>query len=299
MPLVTFAEMIDRAEQGEYAVGYFESWNLESLLAVADAAETTRSPVILGFSGIYLPHPGRIVQDPPQAYVALGRAVAEQMTAPACLLFNESPHFEQVMAAIDLGYDLVMYSNDDLDLETLIQQVKRVVEKAHRVGIAVEGEAAALAGVAGYLAEMPADPGLTDPKVAGSFVEQTGVDAFAVNIGQSHLHGRQAVRLDLERLAEIRRAISVPLVLHGATSIDRSDLAAAVRLGIRKINVSSRLKQAYFETMRRASAEVTDDYNPYEVIGSGLNSDLLSLGRVTMQQAVEEFMRLFGSAGRA
>jgi len=299
MTLVTFDDMMARAEEGQYAVGYFESWNLESLLAVANAAEATHSPAILGFSGIYLPHPGRIVQDPPQAYAALGSAVAEQLTAPACLLFNESPYLERVMEAIGLGYGLVMYSDDSLDVETLIEKVKLLVKKAHQMGAAVEGEAAALAGVAGRLAEIPADPGLTDPAVARSFVEQTGVDAFAVNIGQSHLHGRKAVRLNLDLLAELRQTLSVPLVLHGATSVDRADLAAAVRLGIRKINVSSKLKQAYFETMRQACAEVTDDYNPYEVIGSGLKADLLSLGRVAMQGAVEEFMHLFGSAGRA
>ncbi len=299
MTLVSFTELMERAEHGQFAVGYFESWNLESLLAIADAAEANRSPVILGFSGIYLPHPERIVHDPPPAYVALATAVAHQLTVPTCLLFNESPYFEQVMAAIELGYNLVMYSNDDLDPATLIEQVSQVVDKAHRAGVAVEGEAAALAGVAGRLAELPADPGLTDPAVACAFVEQTGVDAFAINIGQSHLHGRKAVRLHLDRLAELRQALAVPLVLHGATSVDRADLAAAVRLGIRKINVSSRLKQVYFETMRRACIQVGDDYNPYEVIGSGLNADVLSLGRLAMQQAVAEFMHLFGSAGQA
>src|SRR5262249_48948210 len=60
---VSFTEMMQAARRGEYAVGYFESWNLESLLAVADAAEATRSPVILGFSGIYLPHPERVARD--------------------------------------------------------------------------------------------------------------------------------------------------------------------------------------------------------------------------------------------
>ena len=59
MARVSFAELMEAAERDNYAVGYFESWNLESLLAVADAAEAVRSPVILGFSGIYLPHPQR------------------------------------------------------------------------------------------------------------------------------------------------------------------------------------------------------------------------------------------------
>ena len=84
-------ELIADAERGGYAVGYFESWSLESLLAIADAAEAARSPVILGFSGIYLPHPERRARDPLAPYFAMAAAVADHVTVPTCLLFNESP----------------------------------------------------------------------------------------------------------------------------------------------------------------------------------------------------------------
>ena len=82
MPLVPFRELMQDAERGNYAVGYFEGWNLESLLAVADAAEATRSPVILGFSGIYLPHPERRVADPLAVYAAMGTEVGRYLTVP-------------------------------------------------------------------------------------------------------------------------------------------------------------------------------------------------------------------------
>src|SRR5262245_38145121 len=98
MPLVPFGELMDGARRGGYAVGYFESWSLESLLAVADAAEAARAAVILGFSGIYLPHPGRRVQDPLDAYAAMGQAVGRRLAVPCCLLFNESPHLDWVHA---------------------------------------------------------------------------------------------------------------------------------------------------------------------------------------------------------
>src|SRR3954451_25000860 len=91
MPLVPFRALMQEAERGNYAVGYFECWNLESLLAVADAAERMRSPVILGFSGIYLPHPERRVADPLAVYAAMGTEVGRCLTVPCCLLFNESP----------------------------------------------------------------------------------------------------------------------------------------------------------------------------------------------------------------
>ena len=88
MPLVPFRTIMQQAEEGGYAVGYFESWNLESLLAVADAAEAARAPVVLGFSGVYLPHPGRRVADPLGTYASLGLEVGRGLSVPCCLLLR-------------------------------------------------------------------------------------------------------------------------------------------------------------------------------------------------------------------
>src|SRR5262249_6814157 len=159
------------------------------------AAERTRSPVILGFSGLQLPAPERRVADPLGAYAALGRAVGQDLSVPACLLFNESPYYDAVVAAIDLGFGLVMYTDDGLDAAVLEERVAQVVALAHGAGASVEGETAPLAGVGGGLAAAPDDPRLTDPDSARGFVERTGLDALAVNIGQAHLHGRATVPL--------------------------------------------------------------------------------------------------------
>lgn len=111
---------------------------------------------------------------------------------------------------------------------------------------------ASLAGVSEDLQAAPADRKLTDPAAAQASVAETGIDALAVNIGQVHLHGRGQVGLDLQRLWELAR-LPVPLVLHGAASVARADLAAAAREGIRKINVGSILKRNFFEAMRRSA----------------------------------------------
>jgi fructose/tagatose bisphosphate aldolase len=287
------------AAEGGYAVGYFESWNLESLLAVADAAESTRSPVILGFSGIYLPHPDRRVTDPLAAYAGLGRSVGQGLSVPCCLLFNESPHLEWVLAALDQGFQLVMYTRDDWRPGEQAGQVRPVVERAHRAGVAVEGELAPLQGLAGGLSRVPDHPPLTDVESARRFVTETGVDALAVNVGQVHLHGRRTVPLDLRRLSDLRAAVPVPLVLHGASSLTREDLRAAVRLGIRKVNVGSVLKQAYLDALCTSCHEQRRHANPYEAIGSGLEHDVLVAGRLAMQRVVEQFMHGLGSAGQA
>jgi fructose/tagatose bisphosphate aldolase len=93
--------------------------------------------------------------------------------------------------------------------------------------------------------------------------------------------------------------VPVPLVLHGASSIGREDLVEAVRLGIRKVNVGSAIKRAYFEAVRGASVQAGDSYSPYEVVGSGLRADVEAAGRIAMRAVVEDMMRLFGSAGKA
>ena len=270
MALVPFNELMREAEKGHYAVGYFESWNLESLQAVADAAESTRSPVILGFGGIYLPHPLRTTRENLRVYAALGLETCRNLSVPSCLLFNESPDFDWVTEAIELGFSLVMYTDEELSVEEQVKRVRAIVERAHRKGVAVEGELTPLPGVGGELSAAPELNCLDDPEVARSFVERTQVDAFAVNLGQVHVHGRSMIQLNLARLRELREKITVPLVLHGATSISQSDLKEAIQLGVRKINVGSVLKRSFFEAMRSACSRVSEGYNPYEVVGSGL-----------------------------
>src|SRR5262249_22101096 len=207
MPLVPFRELMQDAERGNYGVGFVEGWTWESLRAVAAAAEGRRSRVILGFSGVSLPHPERRVADPLGVYAAMGSEVGRRLTVPCCLLFNESPHRDWVLEAIRLGFQLVMYTPEDTGFAGRVRGVREVVEQAHAQGVAVEGEVAALVGVGGELTEEPAERRLTDPQAARRFVEETGVDALAVNVGQVHLHGRRAVTLDLERLRAIRQAV--------------------------------------------------------------------------------------------
>jgi ketose-bisphosphate aldolase len=299
MSLVPVKELLVEAARGRYAIGYFECWNAESLMAIADAAEAVRSPVLFGFSGIYLPHRERIVRDRLAVYAAMGLELCRHLAVPANLVFNESPDEAWVREAIELGFGLVMFSDETLALDEQLEKVRAVVSAARPAGAAVEGEAVALPGVAGSLAALPADLRLTEPHAAREFVEQTGVDAFAVNIGQAHLHGRRQVRLNLDHLSELYRSIPVPLVLHGSSSVQPADIRPAIDLGIRKINVGSRLKQSYFEAVRMACASVGADYNPYEVVGSGLRSDILTAGRVALTKTAEELLVLFGSAGQA
>jgi fructose/tagatose bisphosphate aldolase len=303
MPLVPFLDLMRDAARGKYAVGYFESWNLESLLAVADAAKAVQSPVLLGFSGIYLPHPQRRTREHLQDYFAFAHSVASRLTVPTCLVFNESPHLDWVHQAIDLDFGLVMYSPESSATQYPVSSLQSLASRAHEKDVAIEAEMEPLEGVGGELQDTPdvlsfvshRTGSLTNAINAREFVAQTNIDALAVNVGQVHMHGRKQVRLDLERLREIRGAVTVPLVLHGATSVHQDDLHAAIEIGVQKINVGSALKRVYFETLKNACNEIEAHYNPYEVMGSGLDADVLTAARLALQKNVEDWMHLFGS----
>jgi ketose-bisphosphate aldolase len=299
MPIVPVREMLRDAARRCYAVGYFESWDMESLLAAADAAREMQSPVLLGFSGIYLPHRERIRHDPLEVFAAMGLAVCRSLSVPVNLVFNESPDENWVKEAIRCGFGQVMFTDDRLEYDALLQQVKQIVLEAHLNWVAVEGELTPVPGLAGSLQREPEDFRLTDPVAAKRFVEATGIDILAINIGQAHLHGRQEVSLDFKRLAEIRKTIGIPLVLHGASSINKGDLRIAVENGITKVNVGSRLKQAYFSAIREQLDSIGESHNPYEVIGSGLEQDILVNSRLAMTRVIEEYMEVLGSAGKA
>lgn len=291
--------MLSNASLADYAVGFFECWNLESLMAVADAAQATRSPVLMGFSGIYLPHPERSVKDSLSTYTVMGLDICENLSVPANLVFNESPHLEWIFKAIELGFGMVMFSDESQEVKNQKTTIKEIVELAHRSDVAVEGELISLPGMGGSLLNSPMDLRLTDPQQASEFIEETGVDVLAVNLGQIHLHGRREVRLHLDLLKKIMQEVDIPLAVHGASSICLDDIRSAIKIGIRKINLSSKIKQTYFEAMRQSCLSMSEEYNPYEVIGSGLQEDILVSGRLSMQKEVENWMTIFGSAGKA
>src|SRR5215468_9075329 len=110
MPLESIDRLMRHAQQHNFVVGYFESWSLESLQGVIDAAEQTRSPVIIGFNGDFLSNPERVPDAHERLawYAALGKAAAESAIVPVGFIFNECPHDDWVRQAIYAGFNLVM-----------------------------------------------------------------------------------------------------------------------------------------------------------------------------------------------
>lgn len=295
MPLESIPRLLAGCRAGGYAVGYFESWNLESLQGVLDAAEQTRSPVIVGFSGEFLSGRERLAPERLALYGALGRAAAEASSVPCGFIFNECPDDSWVLAAIESGFNLVMPADPTCSYDGYVRRVQRIVAHAHARQVAVEAELGELpCGVAGH----EGHPGqLTDPEVAQRFVSETGVDLLAVSVGNIHVQLTGETDLDPERLAAIHARVPVPLVLHGGTGIAPQSLQAAIRLGVAKVNYGTYLKQAYLKAVRAAISAESGD--PHDLLGRGGPRDVLVAGRLAVRDAVLQRIGLLGCCGRA
>ncbi len=134
-------------------------------------------------------------------------------------------------------------------------------------GVAIEAEVGQLPMGLRTTGESDHGGQLTDPAAAAAFVEKTGVDLLAVSVGNVHVGRWYKSALDLERLDQIRRRVSVPLVLHGGTGIAVESLREAVKLGVTKVNYGTYLKQRYLAAIRAALGKNVAD--PHTLLGIG------------------------------
>jgi ketose-bisphosphate aldolase len=295
--IVPLPYLLAKAQEGGYALGYFEAWDSYSLEAVIEAAEAENAPVIIGF-GCMMVSESWLDTGGIEILGSLGQTLAERTRLPVALLLNEAHTYQQCLAGIQAGFNAVMLDTSAWQVEPAIEQVRELVRVAHTQDVAVEAELGHLPdateqGIDASLAS------LTDPEEAASFVEQTGVDCLAVSIGNVHLLTHGLAHIDLTRLAAIHEHISVPLVIHGGTGFPPEAIPAAIRLGAAKFNVGTILKKTFWAAFRESVLALDDSANVHDILGSHREHDYLLAGKRSMQVKVQEFLQLYGSSGRA
>ena len=139
---------------------------------------------------------------------------------------------------------------------------------------------------------------MTDPATASLFVEETGIDALAVSVGNVHILTRGKASINLEMLRRVGDAVDVPLVLHGGTGIPLELLESFIQAGVAKINFGTTLKQAYLSALRERLAAYREPLNPHPFLGMGGDQDILMAARQAVKAKVCELVSLCGSAGR-
>jgi fructose-bisphosphate aldolase class II len=304
--LVTNKELLRKAQKEAYAVGAFNIQNLESLLAVVEAAVDEKSPVIVAVT------PSAIKYGGLNYLAGLVKTAAETLPIPTSLHLDHGEDVETVKKCLEVGFTSVMIDGSHLPFEENIALTKCVVDLAHKKGVSVEGELGRLTGVEEKTVE-ERKAVLTDPREAEEFVKQTGVDALAVSIGTSHgaYKFKGEPQLDFERLKQIRERVDVPLVLHGASSVPQWIIEKAIRygaelagakgipedhikkaiaLGITKINIDTDLRLAFTATVREVLATSPKEFDPRKILGPA---------KEAMKEVIKAKMRLFGSSGKA
>jgi fructose-bisphosphate aldolase class II len=260
MPLVTTDRLLEPARATGRGVGAFNVIQVEHAEAFVAAATRAGSGVVLQISQNAARWHGGLE---PIAVATL--AVARAAEVPVVVHLDHAEDRALVTEAIDLGFTSVMYDGSALDYEDNVAATAEVVAEAREVGVFVEAELGKVGGKDGVHA-----PGVrTDPAEAVEFVEATGVDALAVAVGSSHAMTDRTASLDFARIAELRAAVPVPLVLHGSSGVPDADLTRAVETGMTKINVSTHLNNTLTTALRAyldANPAVVD---PRKYLGAG------------------------------
>ena len=299
MSLITMKELLQHAQDNRYAVGYFESWNLESLQSVVLAAENMRSPVIVGFGGFFVGNRERKYKEAIEVYASMADTLARKASVPVATLLNEADDLSLIYRGIKAGFGSVMYQDEKASNEQNIKVNQKLVPVAHACGVSVEAEIDVLP-TANITTGEQTQGRKTNPEEAVDFVKRTQVDALAVAVGNVHLLENEKAALDLDLISELRKCVPVPLVIHGGTGADPDSIRAAVELGVVKINVGTVLKRAYLNAVEDYyRIHETRNIDPHDIIGKGGPKDMLMMARDAMIESTMDFMRIFGSENKA
>jgi ketose-bisphosphate aldolase len=250
--LVPSGSLLEAARREGRAVAALNFYNAETLLAHVRAARALHASIILQTTESTINYLGL-----PMIF-AMAQAAAEEIGQPAALHLDHGGSFELAARCVDAGYTSVMIDGSKLEFAENCAVTRRVVELAHARGVSVEGEL----GHVAHNDEVASDDitrFYTRPEDAARFVRETGVDALAVAVGTAHGFYKGEVRLDFDRLKQIREAVGqTALVLHGGSGVPAELMRRAIECGITKINFGTELKNAFTLSVK-ASLASSDD----------------------------------------
>ncbi|WP_280319548.1 class II fructose-bisphosphate aldolase [Nocardia wallacei] len=272
MTVLPVPDLLAAARPG--ALAAFNVVALEHAEAIAAAAVAAKRPAVLQISENTVRYHGGLG---PLARACL--AVAADSPAALTVHLDHATSHELIRQAADLGIRSVMYDGSALPYADNVDSTAAIARWCRDHGVFLEAELGAIGGKDGAH-----PPGVrTDPDEAVAFVAATGVDALAVAVGSSHaMHTRDA-RLDDELIARLAAKVPVPLVLHGSSGVPDAGLRSAVRHGMAKINIATRVNILLTRAVRDALAADPTLSDPRRYLGAG---------RDAMRQEVERLLRV-------
>ncbi len=267
--MLTLQEILTQARHEHKAIGHFNISTLEMLRAIAEAAkEAGGVPALIGTSENEAQFLGY------RHAVALIQSFREEYKLPFFLNADHHKSVESAKKAIDAGYDSVHIDLSKLPYEENLTGTKEVVEyaRASKREISVEGELGYLPTDSSKVFDEAVEinpEDFTKPKQAQEFIKKTGIDRFAPAVGNFHgMSTKMEKKLDFERIRLIRDAMpeEVAFVLHGGSGTSHEQIRQAVQLGMNNVHISTELRVAYTEALRKSLADHPDETTPYKLL---------------------------------
>jgi len=265
--------MVLEARAKKYAIGCFNTSDLEITKAIIAAAEAQKSPVIIATSPKAIEYAGL------ETLASIIKSEAENTPIPVALHLDHGVTLAMVENCLNIGYTSVMFDGSGSELEHNEILTRQAVEMAHSHDVPCEGELGSL-GKAGATKSR-----LTNPDDVIEFVQKTGVDFLAVSIGSQHGIGENEA-LNIELLKKINSLTGVPLVLHGASGVPDEDIKQAIQNGIAKINIDTDIRHTFSQSIREILKRNTEENDPREILTKVM---------AEIQKYVEGRIKLFGS----
>ena len=260
--LVTLAEILNRANEGGYAVSAPNVFSDLDARACIEAAEEMRAPLIFGVAAKAVPD-----------VVALGETLVNlvsKASVPIAIHLDHGSSWDEVVKAVRGGFSSVMLDCSSLPYEENVARVREVVQAVKPLGISVEAEL----GHVGQGASYSSSAGLTEPEDALRFIEETGISALAVAIGTAHGAYSGKPKLDFDRLVRIKELTKFPLVLHGSSGTGVRKIMKACRLGINKVNVANDVLRAVSDAIQAADLSGNHAYEVWDIARSAVRDEV-------------------------
>lgn len=247
--LIPSAKLLEKARKNGFALPHFNFWNSDSIRAEISAAESKQLPVILAWAQS---HSDEIsIEDA----LMLGKYYGQKAKIPVILHLDHGQDPDLVKWAAANGFTSVMIDGSSESFIENVKMTRDIVEYAHRLGVSVEAEI-------GHVGTNDSEDSssYTEVDAAVSFAKETKVDSLAVSIGTSHgVYQQGAPKLNFERLAALRDAVKIPLVLHGGSSSGDENLTKAAQTGIAKVNIFTDLANAALNTDKKEDFSTITD----------------------------------------
>ncbi|MDI6601624.1 MAG: class II fructose-1,6-bisphosphate aldolase [Thermoanaerobacteraceae bacterium] len=282
--LVSGIDILAKANIDGYAVGAFNTSNLEITQAIIESAEELNSPAIIQVSeGAFNYAGGKNI-------AAIVKTMAMDASVPIALHLDHGRDFGILMKAIRFGFTSIMFDGSKYPLQENVERTRRIVDIARSVGISVEAELGKIGGTEDNISVSEQEAMYTDPDEAVEFAKETGVDYLAIAIGTAHGPYKGVPHLDFERLKEIKSRLGMPIVLHGASGLPEEDIKKAVKLGVNKINIDTDIRQAFAAAIRQFLDENKEEYDPRKILG---------VAKKAMKDVIKKKIIMFGSDNKA